>query len=158
MKVKDTSFNEFDDEEIDLFGHVVGYLIGSKNDIESFENVSKAYKALRQFVLNNSDSNKKNLSINKSFVVDTLKDFIENLEGEDKLDRKAENLIGLYEDRLDSNEISEEIIRYELDLPKKGNREQWLNLIDGIIELSDGKTQKFINESNKVLTLYKKEK
>ena len=33
-----------------------------------------------------------------------------------------------------------------------------MNLIDGIIELSDGKTQKFINESNKVLTLYKKEK
>lgn len=158
MKAKDTSFNEFDDEEIDIFGHVVGYLIESKDDLESFENISKAYKALRQFVLNNSDSNKKNLSINKSFVVDTLKDFIGNLEGEDKLDRKTENLIGLYEDRLDDDEISEEIIRYELDLPKKGNREQWLNLIDGIIELSDGKTQKFINESNKVLTLYKKEK
>ena len=158
MEVKDKTFNEFNDEEIDIFGEVVGYLIGSKNDLESFENVSKAYKALRQFVLNNSDSNKKNLSINKTFVVDTLKDFIGNLEGKEKVDRITDNLIGLYEDRLDSNEIPEDIIKFELDLPKKGNREQWINLIEGIIELSDGKTKKFINESNKVLTLYKKEK
>lgn len=158
MEVKDKEFKEFTDDEIDIFGEVVGYLISSNNDLESFENVSTAYKKLRQFVINNSDSNKKSLLINKAFVVDTLKDFINNLEGEEKLDRKTENLINLYEDKLDENEIPEEIIKYELDLPKNGNRDTWMNLIDGIIELSDGKTQKFINESNKVLTLYKKEK
>lgn len=158
MEVKDKEFKEFTDDEIDIFGEVVGYLISSNNDLESFENVSTAYKKIRQFVINNSDSNKKSLLINKAFVVDTLKDFINNLEGEEKLDRKTENLINLYEDKLDENEIPEEIIKYELDLPKNGNRDTWMNLIDGIIELSDGKTQKFINESNKVLTLYKKEK
>lgn len=93
----------------------------------------------RQFVINNSDSNKKALLINKAFVQDTLKDFINNLEGEEKLDRKTTNLISLYEDKLDENEIPEEIIRYELDLPKNGSRDTWMNLIDGIIELSDGK-------------------
>lgn len=44
MEVKGKEFKEFTDEEIDIFGEVVGYLISSNNDIKSFENVSTAYK------------------------------------------------------------------------------------------------------------------
>lgn len=158
MELKDKVLDDFTDEDLDLFGHVVGYLITSKNDAESFKYVQEAYDRLKKFIVKNSDSNKTELLLNKKFVEETLKDYISNLEGEEKLDRKVENLIGLYEDRLDNNEISEEIIRYELDLPKNGNRDTWMNLIDGIVELSSGKSSKFIDESNKVLTLYKKEK
>lgn len=49
MELKDKVLDDFTDEDLDLFGHVVGYLITSKNDAESFKYVQEAYERLKKF-------------------------------------------------------------------------------------------------------------
>lgn len=104
----------------------------------------------------NINTKQKQLFLKHEFVDKTLNNFIGKLDGKNKLERKVDNLIDLYCDKLLNEEIPEDIIQFELDLPNKGSINDWMNFIDSVIELSDGKSETFINQSNKVLSLYKK--
>ena len=147
--------------ELELYYEMIRYIkcdYKKSYDINLYKNMDNSIRKIKESMLIGFDTKMKDLIINHQLVSNTLTDFMENIGEENNIDIKVENIIDLYIDKLENNEISEEIIKYELDLPKKGNRDTWMNLIDGIVELSSGKSTKFIEESNKLLTLYKKEK
>ena len=128
------------------------------NSLEIFKDLDKDYEYIKEGILNKVgvDTKQKQLFLKHEFVNKTLNDFIGNLDGENKLEKKVDNLIDLYCDKLSNEEINEDIICFELDLPKNGSINDWMNLIDSVVELGDGKSEKFIKQSNKVLSLYKK--